>query len=127
MLKIYNLIGNCHPTTNCPEFPFNTKRNLLLIFKEAIINILKHADANLVTVESSSENGQFILKITDNGNGFDVSTLKKGGHGLVGRLALDVGEGVRDADDVGHDEFIMGPCQIAKPSQSCLGRATING
>ena len=65
-----------------PEFPFNTKRNVLLIFKEAIINILKHADASLVTVESSSENGQFTLKITDNGSGFDVLTLKNSGQGL---------------------------------------------
>ena len=65
-----------------PEFPFNTKRNVLLIFKEAITNILKHAGASLVTVESSSQNGQFILKITDNGNGFDVSILKNGGQGL---------------------------------------------
>ena len=65
-----------------PEFPFNTKRNLLLIFKEAITNILKHAEANLVIVESSRQNGQFILKITDNGSGFDLLTLKKSGHGL---------------------------------------------
>ena len=65
-----------------PEFPFNTKRNVLLIFKEAITNILKHADASLVTVESSSQNGQFILKITDNGSGFDILTLKNGGQGL---------------------------------------------
>ena len=70
------------PDNELPEFPFNTKRNLLLIFKEAVINILKHADASLVTVKSNSQNGQFILKITDNGNGFDISTLKKGGHGL---------------------------------------------
>ncbi len=65
-----------------PEFPFNTKRNLLLIFKEVIINILKHADASLVTVESSNQNSRFILKITDNGKGFDASNAKKGGQGL---------------------------------------------
>ena len=70
------------PENELPELPFNTKRNLFLAFKEAITNILKHAEATTVKIESTIENEQFTLKITDNGNGFDIYSLKKEGNGL---------------------------------------------
>jgi signal transduction histidine kinase len=65
-----------------PDLPFETKRNLFLAFKEAINNIVKHAHTPSVFVEGICQNDIFILKIKDNGKGFDENTLKNRGSGL---------------------------------------------
>jgi signal transduction histidine kinase len=65
-----------------PNMPFDTKRHLFLAFKEAINNIVKHAEATTVDIEGWVENATFFLKIKDNGKGFDVKTIKKNGNGL---------------------------------------------
>ena len=65
-----------------PNIPFNTKRHLFLAFKEAINNIVKHAEATSVTVETIPYDGGFMLKITDNGKGFDKNNVQKKGNGL---------------------------------------------
>lgn len=70
------------PDNKLPELPFNTKRNVLLAFKEAMTNILKHSEATVVSVSGFSQNSQFVLKIVDNGKGFDASTLNNDGNGL---------------------------------------------
>ena len=65
-----------------PDIPFNTKRHLFLAYKEAINNIVKHAEATTVTVETNPHDDSFILKITDNGQGFDKNNVHKEGNGL---------------------------------------------
>ena len=65
-----------------PTINFTTKRNLFLAFKEAIHNIVKHAEATQVIVELSSIEKAYTLKITDNGRGFDPNKATKDGHGL---------------------------------------------
>ena len=50
------------------------RQNLYLIFKEALNNILKHAEATKVTVElRMTEENELRLFIADNGRGFDTS------------------------------------------------------
>ncbi len=61
--------------------PVNTRRNVFLIFKEAVHNIVRHAQASRVEVSIVVEGGQLELLITDNGDGFDPSSAD-GGHGL---------------------------------------------
>jgi ligand-binding sensor domain-containing protein/signal transduction histidine kinase len=46
-------------------------RHVLLITKEALTNILKHADASEVTVRLKVENRRLVLEVQDNGRGFD--------------------------------------------------------
>jgi signal transduction histidine kinase len=58
------------------------QRQILLIFKEALHNIQKHASATHVTVRLSEVNGEFLMQITDNGKGFDVAATSSAGHGL---------------------------------------------
>ncbi len=70
------------PENDLPNLPFNTKRNLFLAYKEAINNIVKHADATTVIVETRKQEGQFMLKIKDNGKGFDRNKEQKRGNGL---------------------------------------------
>ncbi len=67
---------------NVPIFSFTQKRHIFLIFKEAINNIIKHSNASTVTIEGTQEDSQFVLKITDNGHGFDTNIFKKEGNGL---------------------------------------------
>lgn len=57
------------------------RQNIYLIFKEAINNIVKHADATRVTVEIINDSRKFRMNITDNGKGFD-SQQRSRGNGL---------------------------------------------
>ena len=54
------------------------RRNIYLIFKEAINNIAKYAAATNVLLELKVKDGFLILIIRDNGSGFDVLNSKSG-------------------------------------------------
>ncbi|HPN59321.1 MAG TPA: ATP-binding protein, partial [Chitinophagaceae bacterium] len=55
------------------------------IFQESITNVIRHSDATTVLVELSRLGGHISLKITDNGKGFDMSTVSgKRTLGLLG-------------------------------------------
>ena len=57
------------------------RRHLLLIFKEAITNIARHAQATSVSIDLEAEGTRLRLTIRDNGVGFDV-VRRYSGHGL---------------------------------------------
>jgi signal transduction histidine kinase len=44
---------------------------LFRILQEALNNIIKHAKANLVTVQLSNSVGKLVFQVVDNGVGFD--------------------------------------------------------
>ena len=48
------------------------RKNIYLIFKEAIHNIVKYADCRNVCINFSVRNNTFEMIIKDDGNGFDV-------------------------------------------------------
>ncbi len=52
------------------------RRNIYLMFKEAIHNILKHAEASRVFIEAKREKNGVRLTIQDNGKGFDPIILR---------------------------------------------------
>jgi two-component system, NarL family, sensor histidine kinase UhpB len=54
------------------------RKNLFLIFKEAINNAAKYSNANLVTVTFQRENGQFVFSVKDDGIGFSADTTRQG-------------------------------------------------
>lgn len=65
------------------------RRGLFLVFKEALHNIVKHAQATRVDFGLSLEDGQLLLVIADNGNGrgpafqgTDGAHAPSGSHGL---------------------------------------------
>lgn len=58
-----------------------TRRNLLLIYKEALHNIQSHARASQVSIDGLLEDGTFRLTISDNGVGFEPGAIQAG-HGL---------------------------------------------
>ncbi|MFD0766868.1 two-component regulator propeller domain-containing protein [Mucilaginibacter lutimaris] len=53
------------------------RRNIYLIFKEAINNILKHANCSKLEATVKKEGKKIIMTIADNGRGFDSSVRNK--------------------------------------------------
>jgi signal transduction histidine kinase/ligand-binding sensor domain-containing protein len=77
--------------TFAPEIPLgaNARREVFLIFKESLTNIVKHSGATQVRIEFKVSADSLTLKITDNGQGFEPGKLssalfadQKGGHGI---------------------------------------------
>jgi signal transduction histidine kinase len=68
----------------------NPRREVFLIFKESLTNIVKHSGATQVTIDLELIDDRLTLRIVDNGCGFDAAhigpslyTREKGGHGLL--------------------------------------------
>ena len=60
---------------NLPAWPLSTqtRHNLLLAFKEALSNALKHAAATEVQIALELGRDEFVITMRDNGRGFDQS------------------------------------------------------
>jgi len=60
----------------------NLRREVFLIFKESINNIVKHSGASEADVDFQVEGDQLFLRVVDNGKGFDLGG-ESDGHGLA--------------------------------------------
>ena len=78
------------------------RTNLLLIAKESINNIAKYSGANQVNILLRRDNEAVILRITDNGKGFDktqagigngLENIKQRCSQLNGNCSIDTGQG----------------------------------
>jgi signal transduction histidine kinase len=65
------------------ELTANVEESILRIFKEAVANIGKHADATNVDVFLSYDRRSIKLKVQDNGAGFNIRTKKRGTFGII--------------------------------------------
>ena len=63
------------------KLSLDMSRNILMIFKESIHNVLKHAKANEINFEARLNNGMLLITLQDDGIGFDVEHAKDG-HGM---------------------------------------------
>ena len=62
-----------------------TRRQVFLIFKEAVSNVCRHSHCTAAKIEVSVEKGEMLLSLSDDGRGFDVEHADNGheaGHGL---------------------------------------------
>jgi len=59
---------------------FSGDQKLLIyrVIQEQLSNVIKYADASLVTIRIESENGQVFILVKDDGKGFDPSTSRTG-------------------------------------------------
>ena len=57
---------------NSPVFSMQKRRNIYLIFKEAINNIVKYAECKTVNIDLSIRENNFCMLISDDGKGFDL-------------------------------------------------------
>jgi signal transduction histidine kinase/ligand-binding sensor domain-containing protein len=60
----------------------DVRRDVFLIFKEAVNNAARHSGCDAVEVTFGTENGSLVLSIADNGKGFDPAAEAEG-NGLV--------------------------------------------
>ncbi len=72
----------------------NVRRELFLIFKEAVNNTVRHSGCTKAEIEFRVDSGRLFLEFRDNGRGFDVSS-KSNGHGLTSMRARTEGLGGR--------------------------------
>lgn len=72
--------------------PMSCRRNLLLIFKEALHNVCRHSAATRVVIELSVREQGLTLEIRDNGIGFEPG-VSGNGHGIrnIVQRAKDIG------------------------------------
>lgn len=60
------------------------RRTMLAVTSEALHNVVKHAQAEEVTLTLSASADEVVLTIRDDGRGFDVSAGRPGHYGLLG-------------------------------------------
>jgi signal transduction histidine kinase len=60
------------------DFDLETKRNVHLIYKEAINNALKYSQCSKMIISLDMVDNCMSLSVTDNGIGFDLKTIKLG-------------------------------------------------
>lgn len=67
-------------------FPNEAEISIYRIIQESLNNILKHSEATQINFSVEKNNQNVIIKITDNGKGFDVNLQnhKQSGFGLLG-------------------------------------------
>ncbi|MGJ8654379.1 MAG: ATP-binding protein [Opitutaceae bacterium] len=68
-----------------PNIPLQagTRHEVALAFKESLQNIVKHAAATEVAVTLRHTDGQFIIRVADNGRGFSDESVGPGQDGLI--------------------------------------------
>jgi signal transduction histidine kinase len=69
-----NAVSNM-PTSN---IELEVKKNIYLLFKEAINNVVKHAQASQVQIQFKYHLRKLQISIADNGKGFDADLIIKG-------------------------------------------------
>lgn len=58
------------------------RRNILMIVKEAINNIVKYSEASFIVISIKKLNDTLLVVVEDNGKGFDVAAAETNGNGL---------------------------------------------
>jgi len=58
------------------------RRDLLLIFKEAVNNAARHSDCTEVWIELVLERAQLVMRVSDNGRAFNLDDIDGDGYGI---------------------------------------------
>ncbi len=81
--------------------PLKSQRDVLLILKEALHNIRRHASATRTDIRLTESGGEFRMAISDNGRGFDpaaasgqgLANMQRRAQRMRGRLELNTATG----------------------------------
>jgi len=97
------------------------RKNIYLIFKEAVNNMAKYGNAETALITISVENGTFRLSIKDDGIGFDLSE-QKDGNGLknMRQRATALNGQLTILSNKGHGTEVSLTCEIAKISDAFI-------
>lgn len=92
MLEAHEFEFNLQDYDWTRETDLNFRRNLFLVYKEALQNVVKHSQATKVNIDISTDDANFFLFIRDDGQGFQVSTDSTGsGMSNFQKRAAEVG------------------------------------
>jgi signal transduction histidine kinase len=75
--------------TPSDHLPMVFRRDLVLIYKEILSNIVRHADAQRVEIHFGIRHGRFHLEVRDDGKGFDLHAPSAGNGLLTMRRRAD--------------------------------------
>ncbi|MEJ2048326.1 MAG: hypothetical protein P8Y60_00500 [Calditrichota bacterium] len=102
MLEIQDFTFKVQESGITLETDLNFRRNLFLIYKECLQNIIKHSQAQTVQIELRPKNSGLILRVADDGLGFDTG-LEYPGNGLknLRRRAGDIGGKLKIVSEAG--------------------------
>lgn len=95
---------NVEENRHARPLPVDRQRDLILMFKETLHNITRHAGAKNVEILLAQSDGQLSLSIRDDGRGFDPAAPGGGGMGLTNLQR-------RAAKHGGHVRIISAPAQ----------------
>jgi signal transduction histidine kinase len=82
----------------------DTRRNVFLIFKEILNNIIRHSRASQVEIDLEIVGNRLVLSVLDDGTGFDtaqnfdgngLANMKRRAEDLKGKLEISSAEGVK--------------------------------
>ena len=100
---------------NTADIPNRVAISLYRVVQEAVNNVIQHANATKLFVMLDAQGQQILLKIKDNGQGFDVTQVPDGHFGLIGmneRVKLLNGTmEVASTPEVGTQLFIRVPME----------------
>jgi signal transduction histidine kinase len=99
------------------KIPAEFRRNLFLVYKEILHNIVRHAHAKNIHVELFTKENLLHLEVTDDGVGFDTRNQKRNGNGLENmKQRADVFGGKLSVHaQPGHGTRVTVQCPIEKP------------
>ena len=68
-----------------PDYPLDPRfrQEIFFAFKEALTNVVRHAQATRVWLRISVKERQLIVEVADNGRGFDLAARRAGSDGLA--------------------------------------------
>lgn len=71
-----------------PPLPGGCIHHLRMIARESVTNALKHAGATVVVIHVAGHTGQLVLRVSDNGSGFDAGAQTRGRSGHFGCVGI---------------------------------------
>ena len=77
LLREISFTIDCESNKTAAKLSLDAKRHLFLFYKEAIHNILKHSQANRVSIRLWDEDDKLALEILDNGVGLPMTNDSK--------------------------------------------------
>lgn len=83
---VANMSIQCELQIEDEEIRLDESKSLALfrIVQEALNNVVKHAQADRVEIVLNKDAVDYVMRVRDNGTGFDTNKNKKGSFGLVG-------------------------------------------
>jgi signal transduction histidine kinase len=83
------------------------KRNMYLVLKESVHNIVKHAAADEVTISIYKNDKKVIFEIVDNGKGFEIKDTEGNGLKSLQKRAEEINAVIRIISTPGQGTKIL--------------------